>query len=241
MKYSIKGWVKNSFCDWDSKITSVIFLTGCNLRCPFCQNWQLIQEPQNFEDIDLGVIKEYLDENKDFIDGVVITGGEPFVSDFIFDIIREIKKINMAVKVDTNGTFPDKLKFLIDSCLIDGVAMDIKNAFEPQLYSMTSGILVDDKMLGNILSSAKIVMNSGIDYEFRTTLVRSFHTIENIRQIAMVLKGAKKYVLQQYRKIGVRDDFDGGIPFSREEMEKFRQEVSNFFEKCCIRYYDRDT
>lgn len=210
------------------------------MMCPFCQNWQLVKEHRIIEDIDWDMIKSYLADNKDFIDGLVITGGEPFISDFLLEMIKEVKQMSIAVKVDTNGTFPHKLKYLIDNSLIDAVAMDIKNAFEPEIYSRTCGVPVDDRMLGNILSSAKILIGSSIDYEFRTTLVRTLHTLENIKRVAMELNGAKKYVLQQYRKIGVRD-FDGGKPFSREEMEKFRDEVSQFFNQCCIRYYDRDT
>ncbi|MCM8789103.1 MAG: hypothetical protein NC907_04870, partial [Candidatus Omnitrophica bacterium] len=201
----------------------------------------LVEEHQNIQDIDWHIIRDYLVENKDFIDGLVISGGEPFISDFLFDLIKEVKQMNIAVKIDTNGTFPNKLKYLIDNSLINGVAMDIKNVFESESYSRTCGILVDDEMLGNILSSVKILISSGIDYEFRTTLVRSFHTLENIRQIAAKLDGAKKYVLQQYRKTGVKDCFDGGKPFSREEMERFRDEISQFFNQCCIRYYGRDT
>ncbi|MCX7705292.1 MAG: radical SAM protein, partial [bacterium] len=109
MKYPIKGWVKDSFCDWDTRISSVIFLPGCNMRCGFCHNWQLVERYQGMEDIEWAQVKGYLTANRDFIDGLVITGGEPFISDFLFELIEEIKKLGFAVKVDTNGTFPDKL------------------------------------------------------------------------------------------------------------------------------------
>lgn len=241
MKYLIKGWIKNSFCDWDSKVSSVIFLPGCNMRCQFCQNWQIVENYQNMEDIEWNTIKEYLVNNKDFIDGLVITGGEPFISKFIFDLIDEVKQMKIPIKIDTNGTFPEKLKYLIDKSLVDFVAMDIKNAFEPELYSKTCGINISEKTLEKILESTMILMNSNIDYEFRTTLVRAFHTPETIKKAAERLKGAKKYVLQQFRKIGVKEGFDGGKPFSKEEMEDFKNEISENFERCYIRYYGTDT
>lgn len=237
MKYSIKGWIKDSFCDWDSRLSSVIFLPGCNFRCGFCHNWKLVENYHELEDIDWTQIKKYLYENRDFIDGLVITGGEPFIADSLLDLIKEIKQMGLSVKIDTNGSFPDKLKFLIDNSLIDGVAMDIKNEFRADIYSHTCGVEISDGMMERILRSAKILMDSDIDYEFRTTLVRTFHTPENIKNIAKQLKGAKKYVLQQYRSIGVKTSFNGGKPFSREEMENFRNMVSDFFDLCYIRYY----
>ncbi len=209
------------------------------MRCPFCQNWQLVENYKDIEDINWHEITDYLVENKDFIDGLVITGGEPFISDFLFDIIKDVKKMGLAVKIDTNGTFPDKLKYLIDNAMVDGVAMDIKNSFETGLYSKTCGIKVDDDLLEKILYSTKILMDSDIDYEFRTTLVRSFHTAENIKKVAERISGAKRYVLQQYRKIGVKDGFDGGREFSKEEMEKIRDGIMQFFEECYIRYYGK--
>ncbi len=240
MQYSIKGWVKNSFCDWDSKISSVIFLPGCNFRCPFCQNWQLVEGYEDLPDIEWLDIESYLVENKDFIDGLVITGGEPFVSDFLFDMVKRIRGIGIAVKIDTNGTFPDKLAYLIENSLVNAVAMDIKNVLEKEFYSMACGISVSEELMEKIIESTKILMDSNVDYEFRTTLVRKFHTIDNLKKIGSQLKGAEKYVLQQYRKIGVRDGFDGGEPFSKEEMEKFQNEISQFFRRCHIRYYGAD-
>lgn len=207
------------------------------MRCEFCHNWELVEKYQDLEDVQWSHIRSYLVENSDFIDGVVISGGEPFLSDFLFDLVKEIKQMNFAIKIDTNGTFPDKLKFLIENSLIDGVAMDVKNEFEPNIYSRTCGVKVDTDMIEKILLSAKILMDSDIDYEFRTTLVRSFHTPENIRRIAEKLKGGKRYVLQQYRKVNVRSNFDGGKPFSKEEMEYFRKQVFEFFDECYIRFY----
>ncbi len=241
MRYPIKGWIKNSFCDWDSKISSVIFLPGCNFRCSFCQNWPLVERYEDIPDVEWLEIESYLIEHRDFIDGFVITGGEPFVSDFLFDIIEKIKSIGIAVKIDTNGTFPDKLKYLIENELIRGVSMDIKDALEAEFYSRICGITITPELMEKIIESTKILMNSKIDYEFRTTLVRKFHTIDNLKKIGVQLKGARKYVLQQYRSIGVKDGFDGGEPFSKEEMLRFQEVLSEFFQKCDIRYYGTNT
>jgi pyruvate formate lyase activating enzyme len=239
MKYSIKGWVKNSFCDWDGKISSVIFLPQCNMRCPFCQNWNLVENYHDFEDIEWQIIKDYLVENKDFVDGFVITGGEPFLSDFLFDIVREVKNIPISVKIDTNGTFPEKLKYLIENSLIDFVAMDVKSSFDTDAYSKATGIKITEDMLGRIIKSVETLMKSNIDYEFRTTIVPAIHSIEQIKNIANFLKGAKKYVLQQYRSTGVKDGFDGG-KLTFEEMVDIKKEIESFFEQCIIRYYGKD-
>ena len=237
MRYPIKGWVKNSFCDWDSNISSVIFLPGCNFRCPFCQNWQLVETSDNLVDVEWSDIESYLTENKDFIDGVVITGGEPFISDFLFDIVEKIRNIGMHVKIDTNGTFPDKMEYLIKNFLVTGISMDIKDVLETEFYSRISGISITEETMKNIIKSTQILLNSQIDYEFRTTLVRRFHSLDNLKKIAVQIKGAKKYVLQQFRKIGVKKEFDGGEPFSKEEMETFQKEISHFFQGCYIKYY----
>lgn len=241
MQYSIKGWVKNSFCDWDSKVSSVIFLPGCNFRCPFCQNWQIVEIYENLPDVEWTTVESYLIENRDFIDGVVITGGEPFVSDFLFDMVERIRSIGFAVKIDTNGTFPDNLKYLIANSLINAISMDIKDVFEKDFYSRTCGIPITDELMGKIVESTQILISSKIDYEFRTTLVRKFHTIDSIRKIGNQLNGARKYVLQQYRRIGVKENFDAGEPFSRQEMERFQKEVYQFFQECHIRYYGADS
>ncbi|HPP08420.1 MAG TPA: anaerobic ribonucleoside-triphosphate reductase activating protein [bacterium] len=238
MKYSIKGWVKNSFCDWDSKVSSVIFLPRCNMRCPFCQNWELVQNYDGLEDIDWQSIKSYLDENKDFLDGIVITGGEPFVSDFLFELVKEVKTMGLGIKIDTNGTFPEKLKFLIDTKMVDSVAMDVKNALNTEAYSKASGIRITDEILEKIVRSIEILMNSDIDYEFRTTVVRNLHSSEDIKKIAEHLNGAKKFVLQQYRNIGVKKNFDGGKLFSKEELDNLCRDISHFFQQCFVRFYD---
>ena len=237
MKYSIKGWVKNSFCDWDSKVSSVIFLPQCNMRCPFCQNQELVERYDDLEDIDWQTIKNYLKENRDFLDGIVITGGEPFVSDFLFDLVKEVKTMGLGIKIDTNGTFPEQLNTLIDTGMIDCVAMDVKNALNTDAYSKACGINITDGMLEKIVQSTKVLMNSGIDYEFRTTLVRSLHSSEDIRGIAKYLNGAKKYVLQQYRPMGVKKGFDGGELFSKEELDNLCKDISQFFQQCFVRFY----
>lgn len=191
----IVGFLKTSFMDWDGKITSVIFLPGCTFRCPFCYNYEMAVAPEKLQEFSWESIKEYLTENKDFLDGACITGGEPTLTPELPKLCKEIKEIGLKVKLDSNGTNPKMLKQLIDEKLIDFVAMDIKTSFDK--YSAACGI-ADQKLIDAVKQSVQIIMNSGIDYEFRTTVVPTLHTFEDMQKISEQIKGAKKYVIQNF-------------------------------------------
>lgn len=198
----IKGFVEVSFVDWDGKVASVIFLPGCNFRCPMCHNFRLVLNPGEFESIHIDRILDFLSRRKDFIDGVVITGGEPTIYQDLPDLCRKIKGSGFAVKLDTNGYNPQMLAGLISEKLIDYVAMDIKSAIAKEKYCAAAGADVD---VAKIRESIEILMNSGIDYEFRTTVVPSINDAEDIGNIAKSISGARKFVLQYFRPAGALD------------------------------------
>jgi len=188
----IAGFVKNSFVDYPGKIASVVFTQGCNMNCFFCHNKQLIDK--NSICIDIKEVFEHLKKRMEFIEAVVITGGEPTIHNTLISFIKRIKKMGYLVKLDTNGTNPVMIKYLIDNVLIDYCAMDIKSTFKH--YDNICGTKVN---IRNIKSTIKILMESKIKYEFRTTCYPKI-TEGDIFDIANAIKGADCYALQKYRK-----------------------------------------
>lgn len=193
----VKGFVDVSFVDWDGKVSSVVFVSGCNFRCPFCHNVNLVLCPEKLETIPFEVIEEQLKEQKGWIDGVCITGGEPTLHSRLPEYCLKLKKMRLLVKLDTNGTNPSLLKDLIDRQLVDYVAMDVKAPLTKEKYSKATGINAE-KLLENVKQSIRTLMESNIDYEFRTTVVPTIHTINDIEQVCRQIKGCKKYVLQKF-------------------------------------------
>lgn len=191
---AIKGFVETSLCDWDGFVSSVVFLPGCNLRCPFCQNAALIGAYDDLPTIAFDSVARYLRRNSEWIDGVVITGGEPTIWKDLAGLIADFKRLGLGVKLDTNGTRPDVLADLIDAGLLDYIAMDLKAPLDER-YAAASGTEVD---LGDIERSIEIVSTFGEAYEFRTTLVPGLVGEEEVDLIAKAIKGARRYVLQRF-------------------------------------------
>ncbi|HVN67395.1 MAG TPA: anaerobic ribonucleoside-triphosphate reductase activating protein [Candidatus Sulfotelmatobacter sp.] len=194
MGVKIRGFLETSFLDWDGKVASVVFLPKCNFACPFCSNWLLVNEPDSLPEVKLETIEHFLAQRKDFIDGVVITGGEPTCHADLPDLIKRFKALGLLVKLDTNGTNPNQLTTLLANHLIDYIAMDIKAPLDEK-YSLAAGVKVD---LTKIKESIKLIMGSGLDYEFRTTVTPNILGKPEIEEIAKTIAGAKKYVLQQF-------------------------------------------
>ena len=194
---NIKGLQKTTLLDYPEKLACTVFTGGCNFRCPFCHNASLVLNAGAVEEISSDDFFSYLSKRKGVLDGVCITGGEPLLNDDLFDFIQKIRSFGLLIKLDTNGSFPDKLEALLDSGLIDYVAMDIKNS-KPK-YALTSGT---KEFPSEIERSIDIIMAKAPDYEFRTTVVRELHTLQDIAEIAERIKNAKKYFLQAYLDSG---------------------------------------
>jgi len=190
----IAGFNRTSLLDWDGCVAAVIFLPGCNFRCPFCHNRQLVLTPEEYEEIPIEFVEEYIRENSEFLDGIVITGGEPTIHGDLPELIKRIKGLGIRVKLDTNGTNPEMLKDLIDAGLIDFVAMDLKAPLD-EGYDDLAGTKVE---VEKIKRSIQIIMSSGIDYEFRTTMVPILITPEDYERMAAYIGTAKKFVLQHF-------------------------------------------
>ncbi len=209
----ISGLQKLTLLDYPGKTAATVFLSGCNLRCPFCHNSRLV-ENRGFDEISENDFFSYLEKRKGILDGVCVTGGEPLLNDGIEEFLLKIRSIGYFVKLDTNGTFPEKLESVLKNNLCDYVAMDIKNT--PEKYAFTTGIENID--VSSVLKSVHILKNSQIDHEFRTTLVKEFHTTDDIEKIAMQLGNKEKYFLQKFVDSGELLT-EGLSPLSDEIMQ----------------------
>ena len=187
----IEGLQKVTLLDYPKKVACTVFTKGCNFNCSFCQNSSLIKCDKG--KISEEEVLEYINKRKNILDGVVVTGGEPLVQKDIKEFIKKVKDLGLLVKLDTNGSNSKVLKELINEKLVDYVAMDIKNIFLK--YKITIG---KDTILKNIEESIKILKESSIDYEFRTTIVKELHTINDIRKICEFIGKKSKYYLQNF-------------------------------------------
>lgn len=192
----IGGFVKQSLIDYPGKIAAIVFTQGCNFRCGYCHNEELI--PVRKGTIDEKTIWTNLEKNRFLLDGVVVTGGEPTMQTDLFSFISKVKELGLLVKLDTNGGNPKVMESLLAEDLLDYVAMDIKSALTELNYSCVSGISVSPEMLKRIRQSIQLIIHSGVEHEFRTTVCRELVSLENVRAIVSELDGAQKYYLQQY-------------------------------------------
>ena len=189
----IHGLQKMTLLDFPGHVACTVFLGGCDFRCPFCHNFQLVDgtAPPTMETADL---LSFLETRRGILEGVAITGGEPCLQKDLPELCRAIKALGYPVKLDTNGTHPAMLAQLIDEGLVDYVAMDIKNSKEK--YAMTCGLESVD--ITPVEESVRVLLSGNIDYEFRTTVVKEFHTAADFQAIASWIAGAKAYYLQSF-------------------------------------------
>lgn len=191
----ILGMEKMSLVDYDGLVATTLFTGGCNFRCPFCHNAPLVEDYSTLPQRTEQEVFDYLQKRKGVVDGVCISGGEPTLFRDLPMFMEKIKKLGFKIKLDTNGTNPDLVKFVHQNGLCDYFAMDIKNDFDN--YSKIVG--VDNYDTKNVRKTAEYFLNSNADYEFRTTLINEFHKTENIKNIASQIKGANKYFLQKFK------------------------------------------
>lgn len=192
---TIEGLQKLTLLDFPGRTACTVFLAGCNFRCPFCHNFDLVAQAVN-PLMSEEELLSFLQKRKGLLDGVAITGGEPLMRRELPELLRKIKALGYPIKLDTNGSFPGRLKELVAEGLVDYVAMDIKNA--PERYGETVGF---PKLgLGPTQESIDFLLTGPVDYEFRTTVVQELHRPEDMAAIAEWIRGAKRYYLQQFKQ-----------------------------------------
>jgi len=189
----------------------------------------LVLDSDNLKEIPEQLIIDHLQKRKNLVDGVVITGGEPLLHRDIQQLIEKIKQLNYLIKLDTNGSFPQILQELINQNLLDYIAMDVKAPLEKEKYEKTINTNID---IDKIKQSIKIIKQSGIDHEFRTTVVPSLLTKEDVIEIAKSLAGANKFIIQRFEKPRelLDPNFNNEKPYSDEELEDIRKECEEFVE-----------
>jgi len=242
----IGGLQKLSLIDYPGKIACAVFLIGCNFRCGYCHNPELVlpEKIKKQPKISEKDFFDFLKKRKRLIEGVVITGGEPTIHSNLPDFIKKIKKLGYLVKLDTNGTNPEMLRKLIKKKLVDCIAMDVKAPvgakiqkskaktqndnlkFNITKYNIITGVKKD---LNKIKKSIEIIKNSDIDYEFRTTIIPTIHTKEDILQIAKDISPAKKYYIQNFKTEKTLDPkFKKIKPFTEKQLKSAKKEASKY-------------
>ena len=234
----IGGLQKLTLIDFPGRLAATVFLTGCDFRCPFCYSAELVlpEKIKNQPKISQKEFFEFLKGRKGLLEGVVICGGEPTLNKNLPVFVKKIKKFGYLVKIDTNGSNPKTLKDLINKKLIDYVAMDIKAPKEK--YGKVVGMMDcwNDRMLRNIEKSVNVLKESGIDFEFRTTVVPGLHKKEDILKIAHWIKPAPRYFLQNFRaEKTINPEFEKIKPYPPEYLLEIQKAIAPFFDVCQVR------
>ena len=225
--------IETSLIDWEGKIVSTLYLPLCNFRCPFCYNCELILRPDTIKNIPQKEIDSYLLERKDFIDGICMSGGEPTLHPDLPKYFKGMKDKGFLIKLDTNGTNPTLLKNLLNFNLVDYIALDIKSSLDFEHYSKAAGTK-DKIMIEKVKESIELIMNSEIDYEFRTTVVPLLHSEETIMEIASYIAGAKRYILQNFSPLEKTLDpsFQKIKPYSTEKIQELSKKAQKYVPNC---------
>lgn len=227
----IGGLQKLTLLDFPGTVACTVFTVGCNLRCPFCHNSVLVMNPPENDRLSEDEFFAFLKKRRGILDGVAITGGEPLLHADIGEFIAKIKSMGFKVKLDTNGTFPDRLEKILAEGNVDFVAMDIKNTFDK--YAETVGVPDFDTSL--VAGSIRVLRESGVAHEFRTTVVSPLHVAEDLGTIAKQIEGADSYFLQSFVDSGSLICGDGLSEMSKDELEKALENAKQIIPQAKIR------
>lgn len=228
----IRGFIETSLLDWDKKVASVVFVGGCNFHCPFCQNSALANDSKSLPAMDWQDIKKTLEKKRKWIDGVVVSGGEPMMHPEIFGLLIKIKQSGFKVKVDTNGYYPYPLKEAIELGLVDYVAMDIKSAFD-QRYFKAIGRKIEFVVIER---TVRLLKECGLDYEFRFTLVPNLVTEKELIAISEKITPAKKVVLQKFVPQNARlASYRKLNTYTPEQAKQFQKLIKPYFSQVILR------
>lgn len=229
MSFCISGFQKSTLIDFPDRIACIVFTNGCNFRCGYCHNPELFNKIEPV--LDVSAFFEFLETRKNKLDGVVITGGEPTLQPDLKGFISEIKAKGFLVKLDTNGSNPEILKDLLESCLLDYVAMDIKAPLKKYQEITNSKIDVE-----KIKTSIKLLLNSDIEYEFRTTVVKSQLDKDDFIKIGEQIRGAKNYYLQEFIPSKTLDEsFMAEETYKKSEFKEFIELLNSYVQNVELR------
>lgn len=226
----VAGLVKNSLIDYPGKITAIVFTQGCNFRCPYCHNPELVSIEGKNSLISENEVLGFLKERKGLLEAATITGGEPTLQKDLLGFMGKVKEMGYFVKLDTNGTNPDILEAAINKNLIDYIAMDIKHV--PKKYAEVTGY----RNFKNIKKSIEVVMNSGVEYEFRSTVLPRMHTHKDFEEMGEIIRGANKYFIQNFRSdTTLNKEYQKESSFTLAALEEIKKTMKKYVKDCSIR------
>ncbi len=224
-----------SFNEVPGKSVAVVFTGGCNFRCPWCQNRDLVLRPETLPSISEEEVFSAVERRRGWLDGIAITGGEPTLQTDLPEFCRRVKQKGLWLSIATNGSNPEVLSDLINQGLVDYVSMDVKAPLAQERYKAVTGV-DDEAAFESVLRSIELLRNSQIDHEFRTTLVPELLTPEDVIGIANSLKGAKKYAIQQFAPQSTVDPrFERMAPWPNEAVERVKKTLSGMFKNFEVR------
>ena len=229
----VRGFIESSLIEWEGRVSSVVVLQGCNLNCPFCHSAHLIPRQMPAEVVPLDGVLAFLEGRRAWIDGVVVSGGEPTIHPELPEFLAAFKGLGLGVKLDTNGTAPGMLSDLIDMGLVDCVAMDIKAPLSVKHYARAAGGAVD---LDAVKRSARLLLKGRVDYEFRTTACPAFVRLEDLPEMARAISGARRYILQQFvPETAQNPELRAVRPYPAEQLAAAARALEGIVADCRLR------
>ena len=227
----IGGLIKTSLIEYPGRISAVIFTQGCNFRCPYCHNPELVDPALFNTPIAESEIFDFLERRKKYLEAIVITGGEPCLQKDLIDFIRRVKDMGYLVKLETNGSLPEVISQITEKGIVDFISMDVKGPLDK--YSIIAGVKVD---ISKIKESIDLIISSDIDSEFQTTVVKSMLEKEDFEKIGSLIEGAKIYTLQKFvPSKTLNPAFLDEKTYSDEELEEIRKIMERYVSKCMVR------
>ncbi|MGA1844380.1 MAG: anaerobic ribonucleoside-triphosphate reductase activating protein [bacterium] len=229
---AIKAVIQASFLDWRGMISSVVFLGACNFRCPYCHNSDLVLCPERLVTFPLDEVRDYLNTYENWLDGVVISGGEPCINSGLPALIAELRALGLKIKLDTNGSRPEVLEQLIQDGMLDYVAMDFKAPLNEFSYRRCTGVWTDVTAIGR---SIDLLRAGAIDYEFRVTICPGLLDTNDLLSMGERIQGARRFTLQGFAPHNTLDSsFAGRVPYSNEKLDQMRHAVAPYVEECLL-------
>ena len=234
---TFKGWQKTSLIEYPGKIATVLFTGGCNFRCPFCYNADLVQRPGELADLSGETVLEYLRANRELYQALVISGGEPTLNDEIPVFLEEAKALCLCTGLETNGTNPEMIGRLLEEGLVDYVAMDVKAPISWPAYQKATGLNEDGQdLIAKIRATLEILKTATVEIELRCTLVPKIHDRKDLLRLADQLQGHRRFVLQQFVPEKALDPlYRKEAPFSAETLRELRSQIADRFGSCEVR------
>lgn len=234
---TFKGWQKTSLIEYPGKIATVLFTGGCNFRCPFCYNADLVQRPGELSDLPEESVLRYLRINRELYQALVISGGEPTLNEATPEFLAEVKALGLCTGLETNGTNPDMIERLLEEGLVDYVAMDVKAPITWPAYQKAAGLAEGDQdWIEKIRATLELLKMTKVEIELRCTLVPKIHNREDLLYLARQLQGHRRFVLQQFVPERALDPlYRDESPFSAETLREFRGQIADLFGSCEVR------